>query len=107
MPDDPAPHEPGARPSPRLPEPDAHGQAALILAEATLHALVETRRLTLDQAIGVVRTASEVKVEVAEESGESEGRMQRSVQLLAAIERSLVASVVDPDRPIDPHPLRP
>lgn len=78
-------------PSPRRAEPDAHGQASLLLTESILHALVETGTLTTDQAIGVVRTASEVKVEVAAEIGESRGRMKQSIGLLSAIELSLAA----------------
>ena len=79
-----------ARPSAKRPEPDAHGQAALLLAEATLHALVETRALSNSQAVAVVRTASEVKVEVADEIGESDGRMRQSINLLSRIEQSLM-----------------
>ena len=48
------------------PEPDAHGQAALLLAESILHALVETNTLSADQALSVIDTTCEVKVEVAE-----------------------------------------
>lgn len=66
-------------------EPDAHGQAALLLAEATLHMLVETGVLSNAQAIEVVETTAEVKVEVAEAAGESEKRMQASLTLLYKI----------------------
>ncbi len=72
-------------------EPDAHGQAALLLAESTLHMLVELRVLTGAQATSVVRTAADVKVEVAQLSGESAGRMQASLDLLTRIEASLEA----------------
>lgn len=78
-----------ARPATSPREPDAHGQAALLLAEATLHALVEAGSLTLGQAIAVVETASEVKEEVAAATGESAGRMQQSLHLLSRIGRSL------------------
>lgn len=66
-------------------EPDAHGQAALLLAESTLHMLVETGVMRNSQAIDVVRTAAEVKVEVAEAAGESDKRMQQSLTLLEKI----------------------
>lgn len=69
-------------------EPDAHGQAALLLAESILHALVETNILTVEGALSVIETTCEVKVEVAEEAGESAGRMQESLQLLRAISQS-------------------
>ena len=76
-------------PSPFVPEPDAHGQAALLLIESVLHTLIETSVLTVQQAIEVVRTASEVKAEVAEAGGESNARMEASLALLEAISTSL------------------
>lgn len=69
-------------------EPDAHGQAALLLAESILHALVETKTLTVEGALSVIQTTCEVKIEVAEQSGESKGRMQQSLALLQAIAAS-------------------
>ena len=72
-------------------EPDAHGQAALMLAESTLHALVETSTLTLAEAVAVVRTAAEVKRDVATQAGESEKRMLESLALLSRIQSSLEA----------------
>lgn len=72
----------GIRPSIVRVEPDAHGQAALLLAESILHALVETSTLTNAEAISVVTAASEVKREVATAAGESVGRMQQSLNLL-------------------------
>jgi hypothetical protein len=75
-------------------EPDAHGQAALLLAESTLHALIEASVLTVDEAIGVVTTAAEVKVEVATQAGESRTRMQESLNLLNRIRQSLSSGAV-------------
>jgi len=69
-------------------EPDAHGQAALLLAESILHALVETKTLTTAEALSVIQTTCEIKVEVAEEAGESQGRMKQSLALLRAISAS-------------------
>ena len=74
---------------PPIGEPDAHGQAALILAESTLHALVEMNTMTTAQALDVVRSAEEIKREVAALSGESETRMQESLELLKRIGISL------------------
>ncbi len=84
------------RPTPTPLEPDAHGQAALLLAESTLHTLVELGLITTLQAIGIVRTAADVKVEVAHASGESEGRMQASLDLLSRIAGSLDADTQYP-----------
>lgn len=72
-------------------EPDAHGQAALLLAESILHMLVEGHVLTNAEAMEVVTTAAEVKVEVAEGTGESKKRMQESLVLLARITDSFRA----------------
>jgi len=66
-------------------EPDAHGQAALLLAESILHALVDTKTLSNDDALGIIQTSCEVKAEVAELAGESNGRMRESLNLLRAI----------------------
>ena len=80
-----------ARPSPTRRAPDADGQAALLLAEATLHALVEIRAMSVSQAVAVVRTAAEVKAELGKASGEPDDQLQRSIHLLTRIERSLYA----------------
>lgn len=76
-------------------EPDAHGQAALILAESILHALVETRTITTKQALDVVHSAEEIKTEVAALAGESETRMQESLELLKRIGLSLERDMID------------
>lgn len=72
-------------------EPDAHGQAALLLAESILHALVETSTLSLAEALSVIQTTCEVKVEVAEREGESSRRMHESLSLLRAMSKSFAA----------------
>jgi hypothetical protein len=79
------------RAGPAVAEPDAHGQAALLLTESLIHVLVENGRLTNTQAVDVVHTAAVVKVEVAEAAGESRGRMLESLALLAGIESSFQA----------------
>lgn len=78
-------HEPDFLPQP---EPDAHGQAALLLAESILHALVETNTLSHADAISVIETTCEVKIEVAERAGESNRRMTESLNLLRDILKS-------------------
>jgi hypothetical protein len=82
---------------PTVAEPDAHGQAALLLTESLIHMLVETRRITNAQAVDVVHTAAVVKVEVAEAAGESRSRMLESLALLSRMESSFQA-----DEPSDP-----
>ena len=75
-------------------EPDAHGQAALILAEGILHSLVECGVLSADYAASVVQTACDVKFDVAIEASESSRRMNDSLALLARIATSFSS---DPD----------
>lgn len=70
-------------------EPDAHGQAALMLAESMLHALIEIGTFTVPEALSVVSTAQEIKVEFAHLAGESNGRMQASLDLLTTIASSM------------------
>lgn len=72
-------------------EPDAHGQAALLLAESMLHALVEAHVLTIEQALSAIRTTCVIKAEIAEKTGESLGRMHESLGLLKAIASSFDA----------------
>jgi hypothetical protein len=74
-------------------EPDAHGQAALLLAESILHALVETRTLSSAEAISVIDTTCSVKTEVAERAGESSKRMNESLALLKKILDSFKADL--------------
>lgn len=70
-------------------EPDAHGQAALMLAESTLHTLIEAGVFTTEQAIATVSTALELKRELADAAGESRVRMEASLRLLRGISNSL------------------
>jgi len=77
--------------APSIAEPDAHGQAALLLTESLIHRLVENRGLTNSEAVDVVHTAAVVKVEVAEAAGESKARMNESLALLARMEDSFRA----------------
>lgn len=77
-----------ARPAPPPREPDAHGQAALLLAESTLHALLEAKLLSRADVVEAVRTAAAVKIELADAEGESAATMQRSLFLLERIEQS-------------------
>ncbi len=81
----------GFAPSRRRDEPDAQGQAALLLAESMLHILVENEVLTKGSAIAAIQSAADVKVEVAEATGESHGRMQESLSLLANMKASFEA----------------
>ena len=70
-------------------EPDAHGQAAMLLVESLIHGLVERSVISVPDAIGIVEAAAEVKSEIAEDLGESPETLNRSLHMLAAISDSL------------------
>jgi len=77
-----------ARPG-KVPDPDPHGQAALLLVESLLHGLIERSVIRTQDAIEIVAIAAEVKVEVARSSIESSQVAERSLHLLNAIAESL------------------
>lgn len=78
----------------RLPEPDAHGQAAMLLVESLIHGLIDRSLITVADAIDVVEVAAEVKADVAAELGDSPETMRRSLGMLAAISDSLKLETV-------------
>ena len=82
--------------APLLPlvEPDAHGQAALLLTESLLHALVASAVLSNGQAVEVIEIAAEVKVEVATAHHESRKRIDESLKLLADMQASFESDEV-------------
>ena len=73
---------------PVIDEPDAHGQAALLLTESLIHALVDKGQLSVADALEVIETAADVKVEVATVAGESKARMNESLVLLGQMSAS-------------------
>lgn len=75
------------------PEPDAHGQAALLFVESLLHVLVERSVLSPADAVTVLQTAAEVKLQLAAEMGESHERMQASLDLLFRISDSFATDL--------------
>ena len=70
-------------------EPDAHGQAALMLIESLLHGLIEKEVMSSDEVLIVLETACEIKVEIATAEGESRKRIEESLELLHRIRTSL------------------
>lgn len=75
----------------RDPDPDAQGQAALLLIESLIHSLMESGALTKAQAADAIRSAMDVKVESATEEKEPRRTLQKSVTLLANMLRSVEA----------------
>ncbi len=70
-------------------EPDAHGQAAMLLVESLIHSLISRSVISVAEAIEIVEVAAEVKLEVAAGLGDSPATMARSLALLGAISASL------------------
>ncbi|WBO24430.1 hypothetical protein [Sphingomonas abietis] len=79
---------------PSLPKgPDAHGQAALMLAESMLHTLVDARAITLQDALSIVQTAVDTKVEVGKDSNGQSATMAESLNILGRIATSFEADL--------------
>jgi hypothetical protein len=69
--------------------PDSYGQAALLLSESTLHALVEKGVLSPADALDIVETARDVTIETPDEPGETSQIKRSPLALLSAIAHSL------------------
>lgn len=69
--------------------PDAHGQAAMLLVESLIHELIAQQVITVASAVEIVDTAAEVKVEKADDLGDSPANLLASLRLLEAISFSL------------------
>jgi hypothetical protein len=77
------------------PEPDAHGQAAMLLVESLIHGLIARSVISTEEAIEIVDVAAEIKAEVAADLGDSPATMQHSLALLASISQSLKGDAPD------------
>ncbi len=75
----------GARPR----EPDAHGQAAMLLIESLIHGLVARSILSLREAVEIVDVAAAVRSKSAADLGDSPATMMKSLSLLESIRASL------------------
>lgn len=76
-------------------EPDAHGQAAMLLSESILHGLIARSIISVPEAIEIVEVAEEVKAEIAAELGDSVPTMRKSLALLRSIRLSLCGGLKD------------
>lgn len=70
-------------------EPDAHGQAAILLVESLIHALVARSVLSVSDAAGLIAIAMDAKKEISADRGESDDTRDRSLTLLSSILASL------------------
>ncbi len=73
------------------PMPAAQAQAALLLTESLIHALLDGGVLSKAATLDVVRAAMDVKEESAPEGKEPRAVLDKSVALLAAMLRSIEA----------------
>jgi hypothetical protein len=76
-------------PAARAREPDAHGQAAMLLVESLIFGLIERKVISVSDAVEIVEVAAEVKVDVAADLGDSPETLRSSLNMLGAIRESL------------------
>ena len=69
--------------------PNGHGQAALLLVESLLHALIEKDLLSMAEAAEVVDTAKDVQIELGDELGQSWEARRTALAFLSSIALSL------------------
>lgn len=79
-------------------EADAHGKAALLLAESTLHALVEASALTCVEAVAVIQSTADVEREQAA-TGNKTTDVLSSAGLLDRIQGSFESDLLTPPLP--------
>lgn len=72
-----------------LREPDAHGQAAMLLVESLIHGLIDRAVITVADAIEIVDVAAEVKAAIGTDMGDSPATLAASMTLLNSIGESL------------------
>lgn len=70
-------------------EPDAHGQAALLLVESLIHVLIERSVISVADAVDAVATATEVKEDTGLQLGDTAATLAKSLDLLDAIAGSM------------------
>lgn len=74
-------------------EPDAHGQAAMLLVESLIHGLIARSVIDVADAVDIVDTAADASQEIAADLGKSLPLSRTSFTILASISASLVADL--------------
>jgi len=77
------------------PGQDPHGQAAILLVESLIHALIAGSVITVANAVEVVEVAIDVSKNMREELSEGSDTIQRSILLLESISRSLSGDLAE------------
>lgn len=70
--------------------PDAHGQAALLLVESLIHALIDHQTLSVREAMDALCIAIDARAEIALDADESRESSAKSLMLLNAIRQTLM-----------------
>jgi hypothetical protein len=73
----------------RVPQPDVHGQAAILLVESLIHGLVVRSVISTADAVEIVASAYEVKAAIGAALGDSPETIRKSLAILEAIRASL------------------
>lgn len=89
---------------PRPREPDAHGQAAMLLVESLIHGLIARSAISVVEAIEIVEVAAEVQADIAADLGDSLETIRHSLALLNQISASLGRDVQSSERSTSPPP---
>lgn len=76
-------------------EPDAHGQAAMLLVESLIHALIARSVIGVREAVELTNAAAEVQADIAADLGDPLGTMSRPLALLTSISASLAQDIED------------
>jgi len=76
-------------------QPDAHGQAALLLAESMLHGLIARAVVPLGEAIEMVEIAMDAQAQIADSGMENSRDRRDALELLAEIRLSLEHDLPD------------
>lgn len=74
-------------------EPDAHGQAAMLLVESLIHGLIARSVISVEDAVEIVEVAAEVKNDIGADLGDSPETLKRSLTMLGTMAASLKADV--------------
>ena len=69
--------------------PDARGQAAILLVESLIHALIARSVISIDDAVEIVSVAAEVQREVIDEASDPRATQDKALDLLQGIQASL------------------
>ena len=79
----------GASPQTHRPEPDAHGQAAILLVESLIHGLVARAILSVSDALEIMQVAADVTKDIASEPGGPPTPLKTSLTILETMGASL------------------